>query len=220
MGQLRNYITKIHKSTKRNYVSRMLDKKVECMKVAKRYGKDYWDGDRRYGYGGYKYIPGRWTNVAKKLIKDYKIKPGSKILDIGCGKGFLMHEIIQLEPLVKVFGIEESSYAIKNSIKTVKENIIKCKAQKKYPFKKKYFDLVISFGTLHNLELEDLQKSLDEIDRVSKKSYVMVESFRNESELFNLQCWALTCESFFSKKTWISIFSKYKNLDYEFIYFE
>ena len=68
----------------------MVDQKVFCMKIAKKYEKDYWDGNRRYGYGGYKYIPGRWKAVAKKLIKTYKLRSGSKILDVGCGKGFLL----------------------------------------------------------------------------------------------------------------------------------
>ena len=87
----KNFISRLHSSTKRNYLSRMVDNKVFCMKEAKKYGKNYWDGKRRFGYGGYRYIPGRWKNVAKKLIKTYKLKAGSKILDVGCGKGFLLH---------------------------------------------------------------------------------------------------------------------------------
>ena len=85
----RNFISKLHKSTKRNYLSRMINQKVKCMKIAKKYGKDYWDGDRKYGYGGYNYIPGRWKSVAKSLIRTYKLKKNSKILDVGCGKAFL-----------------------------------------------------------------------------------------------------------------------------------
>ena len=80
------------------------------MKEAKKYGKNYWDGKRRFGYGGYKYIPGRWRNVAKKLIKIYKLKAGSKILDVGCGKGFLLHEILKLQPKIKIYGFDISLY--------------------------------------------------------------------------------------------------------------
>ena len=81
-------ITSLHKSTKRNYLERMINEKVKCMKIAKKYGADYWDGDRKFGYGGYKYIPGRWTICSKKIIKKYKLTNTSKILDVGCGKAF------------------------------------------------------------------------------------------------------------------------------------
>ena len=90
MGKLLNIVTTLHESTKRDYLARMVDDKVSCMRVAKHYDKDYWDGDRRYGYGGYNYIPGRWKQVAKELISIYNLKSGSKVLDIGCGKGYLL----------------------------------------------------------------------------------------------------------------------------------
>ena len=93
MGKLLNIVTSLHKSSKRDYLARMIDDKVHCMNIAKQYGKDYWDGDRRYGYGGYKYMPGRWKPVAEKLISIYNLKPGSKVLDIGCGKGYLIYEM-------------------------------------------------------------------------------------------------------------------------------
>ena len=99
--------------------------------------------------------------------------------------------------------------------------MFKHKAQEKYPFVSNHFDLAISFGCFHNLEINDLKFSLKEIKRVSKKTYIMVESYRNETELFNLQCWALTCESFFSKNEWKWLFNQYGyNRYYEFIYFE
>ena len=81
-------VTNLHKSTKRDYLKRMIDNKVQCMTIAKKYGYDYWDGNRKYGYGGYKYIPGKWTSVAKRLIKNYKLNDNSKILDVGCGKAY------------------------------------------------------------------------------------------------------------------------------------
>ena len=92
MGILKNFVTPLHKQTKRNYVERMTNNNVYCSEVAKKYGKDYWDGKRKFGYGGYKYIPGRWKSVAKKIIKTYNLKPGSRVIDIGCGKGFLLYE--------------------------------------------------------------------------------------------------------------------------------
>lgn len=217
----KNFISNLHNSTKRNYLARMLDNKVDCMKEAKKYGKNYWDGKRRFGYGGYKYIPGRWYSVAKKLIKFYKLKSGSKVLDVGCGKSFLLQEMLKIQPNLKITGIDISSYALSKGFKNKNLKLIKYRAETKYPFKKNYFDLVISMGTLHNLKIFNLRKALREIERVGKKKYIMVESYRNEKQLFNLQCWALTCQSFFSADEWVWLFRKFKYYgDFEFIYFE
>ena len=221
MGALKNFVTKIHKKTKRNYLQRMINDKVNCSKIAKKYSKQYWDGNRKFGYGGYKYIPGYWRPVAMKLIKNYNLNYKSKILDAGCGKGFLLHELSLLLPGLKIYGFDISNYAIKNSHSHVKRNIFYHDIKKKFPFKKNQFDLVISLGTIHNLKIFEIVKSLKEIERVGKKSYVMVESYRNLKELFNLQCWALTCESFLSTEEWIWLYKKSKfNGDYEFIFFE
>ena len=199
----------------------MNNDKVYCSKIAKKYSKEYWDGDRKFGYGGYKYIPGRWKPVAKKLIKTYKLNSKSKILDAGCGKGFLLHEIKLLEPGIEISGFDISEYAIKNSHKNVTQNIFHHDIKKKFPFKKNEFDLVISIGCLHNLKVFHLEKALNEISRVGKKQYVMVESFRNDKELFNLQCWALTAEAFLHVSEWKWIFKKFNfKGDHEFIFFE
>ena len=215
-----NFLRSNHNSTKRNYLKRMNNSKVECMIEAKKYGKNYWDGNRKFGYGGYKYIPNRWDKIAKKIIKKFKLNNNSKILDVGCGKGYLLFEIKQLLPGVNIVGLEKSKYAIKNSKKEIKKKIFFQAAEKKYSFKKKYFDLALSFGCFHNLKIYDLKQALSEIVRVSKKTYIMVESYRNDKELFNLQCWALTCHSFFSKDEWKWILREYNyNRNYEFIYF-
>ena len=220
MGNLLNIVTALHESTKRDYLARMVDDKVGCMLTAKEYEKDYWDGDRRFGYGGYKYIPGRWKPVAETLIQKYKLGPGSKVLDVGCGKGFLLDEMLLLEPELNVTGFDISEHALSCASELVRPNLFLHKAQTKYPFTDKEFDLVISLGALHNLRLFELKVALSEIERVGKQGYIMLESYRNEQELFNLQCWALTCESFFDKEEWIWL---YKHMgytgDYEFIYF-
>ena len=215
-----NFLSRNHLSTKRNYIERIINNKIICMKEAKKYGKNYWDGKRKYGYGGYKFIEGRWSNIAQKIIKKFNLNQDSKILDVGCGKGFLLYEIKKIIPDCKVVGFDISNYAIKHSKKEIRSFLFTHDMKNKFPFKKNYFDLTLSFACLHNLEINDLEFSLREISRVSKKSYIMVESYRNETELFNLQCWALTCESFFSKKEWIWIFKKFGyNQFYEFIYF-
>lgn len=216
-----NLISDLHNSTKRNYLKRMNNDKVHCMNVARKYSYSFWDGDRKYGYGGYKYIPGRWTKVAKKLIKKFKLTNQSKILDIGCGKGFLLFEIKKILPKIQITGFDISSYGIKKAPKEIRKNFYIHRAQEKTKYKNQYFDLVFTLATLHNLKIYELSKSINEINRISKQAYIMVESYRNEKELFNLQCWALTCESFFSKDEWIWIFKKlkYKGF-YEFIYFK
>ena len=221
MGKIVNFVTPLHQATQRDYVARMNDEKVKCMKKAKEYEYDYWDGDRRYGYGGYKFIPGRWKPVAEKLINEYSLTNQSKILDVGCGKAFLLKELKLLLPELDVVGIDISEHGLNNAPQELKDSLMHQKAQDKYPFKDNEFDLVISLGCLHNLQIFDLQKALSEIERVGKNGYVMLESYRNEEELFNLQCWALTCESFFDMDEWIWIYKHFGySGDYEFIYFE
>jgi ubiquinone/menaquinone biosynthesis C-methylase UbiE len=217
----KNFVTKLHQSTKRNYLKRMIEEKIYCMKIAKKYDQEYWDGDRRFGYGGYKYIPGRWKPVAEAMINNYSLNENSKILDVGCGKGFLLYEIKQMLPKIKVVGFDTSEYGIKNAKKEIQANLYVHKAEEKYKFSDKEFDLVISIGCLHNLQVFDVEKALQEISRVGKKSYVLVESFRNDEELFNLQCWALTCQSFFNVDEWKWLYKKFGFIgDYEFIFFE
>ena len=213
----------LHKSTHRDYLKRVNDKKYPkhiAAQLAKKWGYHYWDGDRRINYGGYHYIPGRFAKLARKIIDIYKLNNTKKILDVGCGKGFLLYEIKKILPDIEIHGIDISKYAIKKSKKEIKK-FIKYGNANKLPFKKNYFDLVISINTLHNLNIESLFKSLKEISRVSKKkSYICVESFRNEIEKTNLLYWQVTCEAFFSPQDWKWIFetSKYKG-DYSFIYF-
>ena len=214
-------ITKLHTSTKRDYVERMINDKIYCMKIAKKYGKDYWDGDRKFGYGGYKYIKDRWKSAAIKIIKKYKLSNKSKILDVGCGKGFLLYEIKKILPKVDIVGIDISKYGLKNSKKEIRKFLFKADLKKKLKFKNNEFDFVFSINTLHNLEINYLIQAIKEIQRVGKKHFICSESYRDEKELFNLQCWALTCESFFSKREWVWLLS-YTGYtgDYEFIYFE
>ena len=129
--------------------------------------------------------------------------------------------MLLIEPELKIYGIDISSHALDKSIKIKNLNLFKKDASKKLPYAYNNFDLVISLATLHNFELFDLTKVIKEIERVGKKKFIMVESYRSNLELFNLKCWALTCETFFSKNEWIYLFKtfKYKG-DYEFIYFK
>ena len=221
MGQLRNFATSLHQATRRDYLARMVDDKVHCMLKAKEYGAAYWDGDRRYGYGGYRYIPGRWKPVAQALIDTYRLKSGSRVLDVGCGKAFLLYEMQQIEPGLEIVGFDTSNHGLKSSLPDLKATLFNYRAQDTYPFGDKEFDLVISLGTFHNLRLFEFQTALGEVERVGKHGYIMLESYRNEQEQFNLQCWALTCESFFDTAEWIWLYRHFGYTgDYEFIYFE
>lgn len=221
MGQLRNFVTPLHIATSRNYIERMVDDKVTCMLKAKEYEADYWDGDRKYGYGGYKYMAGRWKPVAQALIDTYGLKAGSRVLDVGCGKAFLLYEMQLLEPGLELVGFDISKHGLAYARPDLKATLFPYRAQDPYPFGDKSFDLVISLTTLHNLRIFELKTALSEIERVGKQGYIMLESYRNEQELFNVQCWALTCESFFDTAEWIWLYRYFGFTgDYEFIYFE
>ncbi len=221
MGKKINLVTELHQSTKRNYIERMMNEKVLCMKKGREFEYDYWDGDRKFGYGGYKYIEDRWKPFAENLIKIYNLNNKSKILDAGCGKGFVLYELKKILPGLTIKGFDISKYGINNSKEEIKKDLFEHDIRKKFPFKDNEFDLVISLACLHNLQVHELEKSIKEIERVGKKSYIMVEGYRNEAELFNLQCWALTAETFFCDKEWEWLFKICNyNGDYEFIYFE
>jgi ubiquinone/menaquinone biosynthesis C-methylase UbiE len=221
MGKFVNYVTPLHQATSRDYIDRMVDEKVFCMLKAKEYEADYWDGDRRFGYGGYKYLAGWWKPVAEALIENYGLTNESSVLDVGCGKGYLLYELKLLLPNIRIAGFDISNHGLENAKDEIKEFLFKHKAQEPYPYEDNEFDLVISLGCIHNLRLFELEIALKEIERVGKNGYIMMESYRNEQEQFNLQCWALTCESFFDHKEWPWLYTHFGySGDYEFIYFE
>ncbi len=220
MGSEKNFIQQLHTSTKRNFIERMMNEKVKCMNEARKFDYSFWDGERKFGYGGYKYIHDRWKPFAQNLIDTYSLDENSKVLDVGCGKGYILYELKKLIPKITISGFDISAYAINNSHEEVKNRLFVHDAGENFPFKDNEFDLAFSLATLHNLKIKNLYNSLNEINRVSNKSYLMVESYRNNEELFNLQCWALTAESFFDKDEWMWIFEQSGYFgDFEFIYF-
>ena len=219
-----DFMSVLHKSTKRDYLARVNDPdfpKAKAAKLAKKFDYDYWDGDRRICYGGYNYIKGRWEKIAKEMANYYSLKPNSKILDVGCGKGYLLYDFLKVLPQAEIYGLDISAYAIQNSKEEVR-NSIKLGNANDIPWPDNYFDLVISINTLHCLHSYDLERALKEIQRVSKLyKYICVESYRNEEEKANLLYWQVSCEAFNNPESWKWWFSKANySGDYSFIYFE
>jgi protein-L-isoaspartate(D-aspartate) O-methyltransferase len=219
-----DFLSVIHKATSRDYLARVNDPdypKHRAAELAKKWDYDYWDGDRRINYGGYRYIPGRWEKVARAMADHYGIKAGDKILDVGCGKGFLLYDFTLAVPGVEVCGIDVSTYALGHAKEEVKARLRQGNANS-LPFPDKSFDLVVSVNTLHNLHCYDLERALREIERVGRRhKYICVESYRNEREKANLLYWQVTCEAFNTPEEWQWWFklTGYTG-DYSFIFFE
>ena len=216
-----DFVSRVHEASKRDYLARVNEyPKAEAAKIAKRFDRDYWDGDRRHGYGGYRY-DGRWRAVADAMHEHYGLEAGARVLDVGCGKGFLLHDLTQSVPGIEVAGIDVSAYAIAHAKEEVRP-YLRAGSAIELPWHDDSFDLVISINTLHNLRCYELERALCEIERVGRRhKYVCVESYRSEAEKVNLLYWQLTCESFYSPEEWRWWFDRcgYSG-DHSFIYFE
>lgn len=216
-----DFVTRVHTATTRNYLERVVEHdKAACAEVAAQWGKDYWDGDRRYGYGGYRY-DGRWRRVAEEMVRHYGLRRGASILDVGCGKGFLLYEFTQVLRGAQVAGLDISEYAIANAKEEVKA-FLHVGTAAQLPFADRSFDLVVSVNTLHNLYICDLWSALKEIERVGRGArYVVVEAYRNEREKVNLMYWQLTCRAFHTPAEWEWIYAQTSYTgDYSFVVFE
>ena len=214
----------LHKSTQRDYLARVNDPefpKAKAAELAKQFDFDYWDGDRRICYGGYHYLEGRWEKVARAMVDHYDLPAKPKILDIGCGKAFLLYDFLKVIPDAEIHGIDISPYAIANSKEEIRDRL-QVGSATQLPWPDDYFDLVISITTLHNLHAYDLDPALREMERVGKQNkYLCVESYRNEQEKANLLYWQVTCEAFNTPEAWHWWFKQtgYSG-DHSFIYFE
>ena len=144
MGKLVNYVTQLHQATSRAYIDRMVDEKVHCMLKAKEYEYDYWDGDRRYGYGGYKYMAGRWKPVAEALIENYNLTNESIVLDVGCGKAYLLYEMKLLLPGIKVVGFDISKHGLAEAKEEIRDSLFNYQSCKKYFANRRKYCLLIA----------------------------------------------------------------------------
>ena len=201
-------LLKNYPKSKRNLDKRLSEKSPEIVKIAREFGKEFFDGDRKFGYGGLTYNPKYWENVVKDFVEYYKIKPDAKILDVGCAKGYMVYDFKRQYPGLEIHGVDISEYAIDNCHREVKDNLQVGKAES-LKFEDNYFDLVISINTVHNLELKDCVASIKEISRVSKgNSFITVDAYNTDEEKERMFKWNLTAKTILSDKKWISFFKK------------
>ena len=192
----------------RDLSKRAADKTEADRQIARKFGKDFFDGDRRHGYGGFAYNSKFWTPVVSDFQKYYDLKPNDKILDVGCAKGFMLYDFSRLIPGISVSGVDVSDYAIENSLTDIKP-FLKVADAKSLPFTENQFNLVISVNTVHNLELDECVGALQEIERVSKgRSFITVDAYRNDEEKDRMMAWNLTAKTIMSVIQWKELFSE------------
>jgi len=200
---------------KKSSTSRAVKRNLKNKFIAWQLDKEYYDGHRNNGYGGFNY-DGRWLKLLPKIIKRYKLNNKSKILDLGCKKGFIMKDFKILLPNATIYGIEDHKYPIMTAEKEIKRNII-LSSYYNIPFKDKYFDFVIGFSSIYKYNFADLVRTINEINRVSKKSFFTIASYTNKVEKELFEKWTLLGTTILSKKDWLELFKllKYKG-DYYF----
>ena len=201
-------LLKNYPKTKRDPLARAAEKTEEDRIIARRFDKDFFDGDRKVGYGGFNYHPRFWQPVVPTFQKHHNLTSTSSILDVGSGKGFMMYDFSLLIPGITVKGIDISKYAIENTIKEMKPHVQVANATS-LPFPDNYFDLVISINTVHNLEKEECGIALQEIERVSRdNSFVVVDAYRTKEEKKLMYAWNLTGRTIMHIDEWMKFFNE------------
>ncbi len=209
-------LLKNYPRAKRKLKQRAQIKTAQVIKIARKFGKEYFDGDRKYGYGGFDYNQKFWQMVIPDFQKQYGLTKSSRILDVGCAKGFMLFDFQRLIPGIEVSGIDISKYAITNALAEIK-NSLNIADARSLPFEDKSFDLVISINTIHNLNAVNCKKALKEIMRVSKKhAFITVDAYRNDMEKQRMQDWNLTALTYMHVDAWRIFF---RNAGYTGDYF-
>lgn len=194
--------------TKRDVKERGSEKTEADRALARQFGKDFFDGDRKNGYGGFSYIPRFWQPVIPTFEEYFGLRAGSSVLDVGCAKGFMLHDLAELIPGIEVQGIDVSAYAIEHVIEDMKR-FVQVADARDLPFADNSFDAVVSVNTVHNLEREECGAALREIERVSRgKSFITVDAFRNEEEKQAMHAWNLTAKTIMHVDEWKSFFQQ------------
>jgi SAM-dependent methyltransferase len=193
--------------TKRDVKKRGATKTEEDRAIARQFGKDFFDGDRRHGYGGFGYMERFWTPVVPTFQKQYNLTEKSSVLDVGAAKGFMLYDFRRLIPNITIAGCDVSDYAIKNAKEEVKP-FLKTANAIDLPYKDNSFDLVVSINTVHNLEKPELARALQEIERVSRgNSFITVDAYRNEQEKELMYHWNLTAKTIMHVDEWKAFFN-------------
>jgi SAM-dependent methyltransferase len=194
--------------TKRDVKGRGAEKTEADRAIARKFDKDFFDGDRKHGYGGFNYFPRFWQPVIPTFRKHFGLSSESSLLDVGCAKGFMMHDLAELIPGIKVRGIDISEYAIENAIEDMKPFVQVANATS-LPFEDDSFDVVISINTVHNLEIDKCALALQEIERVSRgKSFITVDAYRDNEEKELMESWNLTAKTMMHVDEWQAFFKK------------
>ena len=201
-------LLKNYPKAKRNLSQRVKLKTSKDRNIARKFGKDFFDGDRKYGYGGLNYNPKYWSKVVDTFIDHWSLDENSSILDVGCAKGFMMYDFSEKLPNMTIQGVDISNYAIENCKKEMK-NKVKVGNAKSLEFDDNSFDYVLSINTIHNLEIDECELAIKEIQRVKRKgAYIVVDAYRNEFEKERLMAWVLTAKTILSVDDWIKLFNK------------
>ncbi len=200
-------LLKNYPKTKRNLKEASIERTDEVRKVARLFGKDFFDGERKFGYGGYSYNPKYWSEVVIDFKNYYSLKDDSKILDIGCGKGFMLYDFKKLNKNFIVKGIDISKYAIENSLEEIKSHLQVASCEK-LPFDDNSFDLAISINTIHNLDKAGCALSLKEMSRVSKNNFLIVDAYKTEEEKIKMFQWNLTAKTILHVDEWKLLFKE------------
>lgn len=202
MGQKIDLLANYPK-TPRDVKKRGASKTEEDRYIARKFGREFFDGDRKHGYGGFSYHPRFWQPVIPTFQQHFGLTASSSVLDVGCAKGFMIHDMAESIPGITVKGIDISEYAIENAIETMKPHVQVANANA-LPFNDNSFDVVISINTIHNLEKDECLRALQEIERVSRgKSFVTVDAYRNEEERELIFAWNLTARTIMHEDEWI-----------------
>lgn len=194
--------------TKRNLEERLAAKNEADRAIARQFGWEFFDGDRNQGYGGFKYMSRFWQPVVPTFKDYWQLTGNSSLLDVGCAKGFMLHDLAELIPGITVKGIDVSQYAIEHAMDDIKPHVQVANATQ-LPFADKSFDVVISINTVHNLERAECGRALQEIERVSRgKSFITVDAYRNAEEKERMYAWNLTAKTIMSVDEWIAFFKE------------
>jgi len=176
--------------------------------ISSRFGEDYFDGARKHGYGGYQYHPRFWKDTVKLFRDHYQLENDGALLDVGCAKGFMLHDFKELMPNLDISGIDVSTYSIDHAIETVKP-LLRVGDAKDLPYQDDSFDLVIAINTVHNLPLEECKRALKEIQRVSRShAFITVDAWRTDEERDRLKDWVLTAKTYMHVDDWEQLFAE------------